>query len=104
MSLTSAAGGAPACDFVLTIICPDRPGIVHAVAGFLVEHSANIVESQQYDDRETSRFFMRMGFEVSDPALTADRLREDFAPVAAAFGMDFQLWDARAPYRTLLMV
>jgi formyltetrahydrofolate deformylase len=104
MSLTSTAGGAPACDFVLTIICPDRPGIVHAVAGFLVERGGNIIESQQYDDRETGRFFMRMGFELSDPGLTADRLRDDFAPVATEFAMEFQLWDARAPYRTLLMV
>ena len=103
MSLT-AAGGAPGGDFVLTITCPDRPGIVHAVTGFLVEHSGNILESQQYDDRETQRFFMRMDFEVFDAGLTAESLRADFAAVAEEFGMDFQLWDARAPYRTLLMV
>src|SRR5262245_29744142 len=104
MSLTSAAGGSAGGDFVLTITCPDRPGIVHAVTGFLVEHTGNIIESQQYDDRETRRFFMRMGFEVSDRSHTAESLRADFAPIAAAFGMDFRLWDARAPYRTLLMV
>jgi formyltetrahydrofolate deformylase len=103
MSLTSA-GGAAAGDFVLTIICPDRPGIVHAVTGFLVQRSGNIIESQQYDDRETGRFFMRMGFEISDPSLDADRLRTEFAPVAEEYAMEFQLWDARAPYRTLLMV
>jgi formyltetrahydrofolate deformylase len=104
MSLTSATGGAAAGDFVLTIICPDRPGIVHAVTGFLVDHGGNIIESQQYDDLETGRFFMRMGFEVAGPATTAEQLRADFGPVAQEYAMDFRLWDARAPYRTLLMV
>jgi formyltetrahydrofolate deformylase len=104
MSLTSATGGAAAGDYVLTIICPDRPGIVHAVTGFLVEHGGNIIESQQYDDLETGRFFMRMGFEAAGPATTAERLRADFAPIAQEYAMDFRLWDARAPYRTLLMV
>jgi formyltetrahydrofolate deformylase len=104
MSLTSAAGGAPAGDFVLTIICPDRPGIVHAVTGFLVRHGGNIIESQQYDDLETGSFFMRMGFEVAGTGTTAEQLRDAFAPIAAEYRMDFRLWDARAPYRTLLMV
>jgi formyltetrahydrofolate deformylase len=104
MSLTSATGGAAAGDFVLTIICPDRPGIVHAVTGFLVDHGGNIIESQQYDDLETGRFFMRMGFEVSGTGTTAEQLRADFGPVAQEYAMDFRLWDARAPYRTLLMV
>jgi formyltetrahydrofolate deformylase len=104
MSLTSATGGTPGAEFVLTIVCPDRPGIVHAVTGFLVQRGGNILESQQYDDRETHRFFMRMGFEVFDPSHTAESLRAEFAPIAGEFGMDFQLWEGRAPYRTLLMV
>ena len=104
MSLTSAAGGAPAGDFVLTIICPDRPGIVHAVTGFLVQRGGNIIESQQYDDLETGSFFMRMGFEVAGAGTTAEQLRDAFAPIATEYRMDFRLWDARAPYRTLLMV
>ena len=103
MSL-SPAPGAPRNEFVLTIVCPDRPGIVHAVTGFLVQRGGNILESQQYDDRDTGRFFMRMGFEVSDPGVTAERLRVEFAAIAHEYAMDFQLWDARAPYRTLLMV
>jgi len=91
-------------EFVITIVCPDRPGIVHAVTGFLVQRGGNILESQQYDDRDTCRFFMRMGFEVSDPGVTAERLRVEFAAIAHEYVMDFQLWDAHAPYRTLLMV
>ena len=90
-------------SYVLVLSCPDRPGIVHAVSGFLVERGGNIVESQQFGDRLTDRFFMRIDFTVSGPA-TADSLRADFAAVAARFDMDVELWAARAPYRTLIMV
>jgi formyltetrahydrofolate deformylase len=101
---SSASAGSPAGDFVLTIDCPDRPGIVHAVTGFLVRHGGNIIESQQFDDRLADRFFMRIDFEVADPSLTAAQLRAGFAVVAGEFDMDYQLWDAKAPYRTLIMV
>jgi formyltetrahydrofolate deformylase len=94
----------PAGDFVLTIVCPDRPGIVYAVSGFLVEHGANIIESQQFDDRLVDRFFMRIDFELVDRHETADALRADFASVAREFDMQFELWDAAAPYRTLILV
>ncbi|RLV47819.1 formyltetrahydrofolate deformylase [Nocardioides mangrovicus] len=98
-----ATPGQAAGDFVLTIVCPDRPGIVHAVAGFLVDHGGNILESQQYDDRVTDRFFMRVDFETSG-STTADELRSAFAPVAATFGMEYELWAASSPYQTLIMV
>jgi formyltetrahydrofolate deformylase len=95
---TIAAG-----DFVLILSCPDRPGIVHAVTGFLVANGGNILESQQFGDRLSGQFFMRIDFEVPGAA-TADELRGEFAAVAAEFEMRFELWDARAPYRTLIMV
>lgn len=93
----------PPENYVLVLSCPDRPGIVHAVSGFLVERGGNIVESQQFGDRLTDRFFMRIDFLVDGPA-TADSLRADFTGVAARFDMTFELWPARAPYRTLIMV
>jgi len=102
--VTADHAGAPAGEFVLTLTCPDRPGIVHAVSGFLLRHTGNILESQQYHDRLSDRFFMRIDVEVSDPTLTADRLRTEFAAVADEFAMDYELWDAAAPSRTLIMV
>ena len=103
----TAQGAAPATaaagDFVLVLSCPDRPGIVHAVSGFLVRHGGNILESQQFGDRLSGRFFMRIDFTVS-VAVDAPGLREDFAEVARSFAMEFELWDATAPYRTLVMV
>ena len=98
--MSNAASGA---DYVLILSCPDRPGIVHAVSGFLVERGANIVESQQFGDRLTDRFFMRLGFAADRPG-GAEGLRTEFAAVAQRFGMDFELWEAAAPYRTIIMV
>jgi len=94
---------APAGDFVLILACPDRPGIVHAVSGFLVRHGGNILESQQFGDQLVGRFFMRIDFVVSD-GVDADTLRSEFSGVAEEFAMEFELWDATAPYRTLIMV
>jgi formyltetrahydrofolate deformylase len=91
-------------EFVLTIDCPDRPGIVYAVSSFLVQQSCNILESQQFDDRQHVRFFMRVHFEAYRPGVTLESLREDFAWVAQSHHMRWGLWDARAPHRTLIMV
>ena len=90
-------------DYVLILSCPDRPGIVHAVSGFLVEHGANIVESQQFGDSLTDRFFMRIGFTAGD-GHDAGSLHAAFDAVAQRFEMAYELWSAQAPYRTLLMV
>ena len=98
--MTQTASGA---DYVLILSCPDRPGIVHAVSGFLVERGANIVESQQFGDRLTDRFFMRIAFVVDTPE-NADVLRAAFGVVAEQYAMEFELWAATAPYRTLIMV
>ena len=89
--------------FVLTLTCPDRAGIVHAVTGLLVEHRGNIVESQQFSDLAEDRFFMRVKFAV-DRGATVTSLRAAFAPVAERWGMDWELWLATAPYRTLVLV
>jgi formyltetrahydrofolate deformylase len=101
---TSSHASGPAGDFVLVLDCPDRPGIVHAVSGFLVTHGGNIVESQQFGDPLNGRFFMRIDFAMEDADATAESLRCDFAEVAARFDMVFEIWGARVPYRTLVMV
>jgi formyltetrahydrofolate deformylase len=104
----------PRSEFVLTLACPDRPGIVYAVAGFLVQHNCNIVQSEQYEDPmgdgarpasgEPGTFFMRVQFSTPDPVETLDRLRSGFASVAASFGMRWHLVDAAARYRVLILV
>jgi formyltetrahydrofolate deformylase len=91
-------------EFVLTIVCPDRPGIVHAVSSFLVQHSGNILQSQQFDDRIEQRFFARIHFETMDPTITLEKLRSGLSWVAESFHMSWQLGPAGARTRTLILV
>jgi formyltetrahydrofolate deformylase len=93
----------PTTDYVLRLRCPDRPGIVHAVSGFIVNQDANIVASSQFGDAETGRFFMRVEFATAHP-VTPERLSAHFENVAAEYHMTWELWEAAARYRTLVMV
>lgn len=91
-------------EFVLTLSCPDKPGIVYAVASFLVQHSGNILASQQYGESPDGRFFMRVHFTVPPPGLPLSDLERDFSWVAEAFHMSWQLHDRAVRVRTLIMV
>jgi formyltetrahydrofolate deformylase len=94
----------PGREYVLTLACPDRPGIVYAVSSFLVQHSGHILESQQFGDRLRDRFFMRVHFEVTDHRVGAERLRHGLEQVAGAFQMSWDLVDASTATRVLIMV
>lgn len=91
-------------EFVLTLSCPDKPGIVYAVSSFLVQHSANIIASQQYGEPDGGLFFMRVHFAVPQPGRPTAELERDFAWVAEAFHMTWQLHDTAERIKTLLMV
>jgi formyltetrahydrofolate deformylase len=91
-------------EYVLTISCPDRPGLVADVTRYIFESGGNIVESQQFEDRLTAGFFMRVHFETVSGDLGLDELRTGFAPIGARHAMTWQMWNARDPYRTLIMV
>jgi formyltetrahydrofolate deformylase len=91
-------------EYVLTLSCPDKPGIVYAVASFLVQHSGNILASQQYGESPDGRFFMRVHFSVPPPGLALAELERDFSWVAEAFHMSWQLHDQATRVRTLIMV
>lgn len=88
---------------ILTLSCPDRPGIVAAVAGFIAERGANIDDSHQFGDPEAGVFFMRVAF-TSRGDLATEEWRAGFASVGERFGMDWQLHDAAARPRVLILV
>jgi formyltetrahydrofolate deformylase len=95
----------PTTDYVLTLSCPDRPGIVHAVSSFLIDHDCNIVESQQFDDREAGMFFTRVQFEPSHRSdLDLENLRRDFGTIAGPLSMSWRLFAAAEKQRVLIMV
>ena len=98
------AATAPPSDaqhLVLTLSCPDRPGIVHAVSGALARRGGNITESQQFGDPETGLFFMRVTVLTRVPR---SELEADLAELAGTYDMRWSLDAVDRPVRTLLMV
>jgi formyltetrahydrofolate deformylase len=91
-------------EFILTLSCPDKPGIVYAVSSFLVQHSANIITSQQFGEPDGGLFFMRVHFSVPQPGRQTAELERDFTWVAQSFHMTWKLNEKTARIKTLLMV
>lgn len=90
--------------FILTISCPDRPGIVHAVSEFLHAKGVNIIDSAQFCDTFTGRFFMRIHFVEIEPSVTLPHLEEDFKLVAKHFFMEFHFYEDQKKPKVLIMV
>lgn len=88
--------------YILTLSCADRPGIVHAVSGFLLERGGNIEEAAQYNDHATGLFFMRVRFACGQ--LTQDDLRTQLRMFAEGFQMDWRLHASDQPMKTVIFV
>jgi formyltetrahydrofolate deformylase len=118
-----SASGTRTAEFVLTLACPERPGIVRAVTGFLADRGFDITEHQQFDDHVSGNLFLRTaftgggsghrdrahrepGFDGLDHKLDnkdVELLTAEFASTASEFDMDFTIHDGR-PKRLLVMV
>jgi formyltetrahydrofolate deformylase len=91
--------------YSLVLVCPDRKGIVAAVAGFLAERDASIVEAKQFNDHIKQRFYMRAVFTVAGPKFPfLEKLREEFASMAGVFEMAWQMEDCAQRVRALIAV
>ena len=88
--------------YILTLSCPDRLGIVHAVSGFLLDNGGNIEEAAQYNDPDTGLFFMRVQFACDK--LTFEELKASLATFAVPFKMDWKLHSTESAMRTVIMV
>ena len=88
--------------YILTLSCPDRMGIVHAVSGFLLDNGGNIEEAAQYSDTGTGLFFMRVQFDCEK--LSHDELRTRLPALAQPFGMVWKLHSTDSAMRTVIMV
>ncbi len=98
------SGQAKGESFVLTLSCINRPGIVAAVATFLFENGCNILDANQYDDRSTGRFFMRVGLNAVREGLGLEALKAGFAAIAGPFDMRWSLRARAERRRVMLMV
>ncbi|MHB8949308.1 MAG: formyltetrahydrofolate deformylase [Rhodoferax sp.] len=88
--------------YILTLSCPDRLGLVHAVSGFLLEHAGNIEEAAQYNDEDTGLFFMRVQFACAQA--THEELSGHLSAFAQPFGMQWRLHARAQPMRTVILV
>ncbi|MCV9962064.1 formyltetrahydrofolate deformylase [Pararhizobium sp. BT-229] len=89
--------------FILVLSCDDKPGIVAAVTTELSAAGANIAESNQFWDRQTNRFFMRIAFHVPDGVSRDDLERALKVPVDR-FGMKVSITDGGRKPRILILV
>ncbi len=112
----------PSDDHILTLSCPDKPGIVHAVTGVFARHQLNILDLQQFSDADSKRFFMRVHFsaagggsaagadaaggapELSSVAATSPELSAEFDQLATQIKMDYDLRPVSQKPRVLIMV
>lgn len=98
---SAARGNAP--NFVCTLSCPNRPGIVAAVSMCLFEAGCDIQEANQFDDMATGHFFMRVVFRFVEPSQTLDDLRERFRPIAERYAMHWTMRDQGIRRRVMLL-
>ena len=100
VSPASPAASDPA-HLVLSLSCPDRPGIVHTVSGVLARRGGNITESKQFGDEDSGLFFMRVQVMTTVPR---EELEKDLAELAETYTMTWSLDEVGRPLRTLIMV
>lgn len=93
----------PVHDFILTLACPDRTGIVYNVSGLLLKHQGNIIDAQQFGDAETGQFFLRVHFDLPD-GVGIEQVKTDFVILAPQFHMQWQIHDAHKKARLLILV
>jgi formyltetrahydrofolate deformylase len=89
--------------YALTVTCHSSRGIVAAIANYLADQGCNITDSAQFDDQETSNFFMRVSFETGDAASLA-AMAEGFAKTATDFDMTYEFHDESEKMKVIIMV
>jgi formyltetrahydrofolate deformylase len=87
--------------WILTLVCRDQPGIVHAISGAIVQASGNITESQQFSSSDTGTFFMRLQVES---AIDGEGFEQAISPVTEKYDMEWELDVVGRPLRTLVLV
>ncbi|MBF2718189.1 formyltetrahydrofolate deformylase [Agrobacterium vitis] len=90
-------------SYVLTVSCPSKRGIVAALSGYLAEMGCNIVDSSQFDDLDTDRFFMRVSF-ISEQGASREKIEAGLASIVDNFQMEIGLYDSTERVKVLLMV
>ncbi len=97
-------GRKPGRDFVLSLACPDRRGIVHAVTGMVLQHDLTVVDSQQFGDEASGEFFLRMHLRSEGMPVTVEALSAAMELLGRAFSMQWSLHDRAHARRVIVLV
>lgn len=92
-----------ATPFLLTLSCPNQPGIVARVTAELFANGGNILEAHQFDDTETGGFFTRIVFNLGDER-NIGKLVKDFSPIADRYRMNWEIRPRNEPRKVLILV
>jgi len=90
-------------QYILTVTCADRIGIVAAVSGFFAERGIFIQESAHFGDLETERFFMRTVFRLDSDSPSVASIRDSFTGIAGRFAMEWNLYDVNRRQRVIIL-
>ena len=96
----TTAPPASAHRYVLTFVCADGPGIVHAITGAIVAVGGNIVESRQFESGDSRRFYMRVEILT---AASSDEIRAALAGTLERHAMEVTVDEVGRPVRTLVL-
>ena len=90
-------------SYALRVTCRSTRGIIAAISGYLAQQGCNIIDSSQFDDLETGRFFLRTSF-LSEEGRSLSELSEGFLPVASQIEMDREFFDEGQKRKVMIMV
>lgn len=99
--MTANTSASHSTHWVLTLVCHDMPGIVHAISGAIVAANGNITESQQFASDDTGRFFMRLQIESAAPR---EHFENQLRPVTERYNMEWSLDVVGRHMKTLVLV
>ncbi|KAG6021709.1 hypothetical protein E4U19_005527 [Claviceps sp. Clav32 group G5] len=92
-------------DHILTLSCPDKPGIIHAVTGIFASHGHNVLDLQQFSDPVSRRFFMRVHFGPNNaPDASTKHLDAPFSQLAIEYDMTYDFRPMAQKMKVLIMV
>jgi formyltetrahydrofolate deformylase len=93
----------PAPAYILTVVCPDKIGIVAAVSSYLTARKCFIEESSHFGDRDTGMFFMRTRFSAPDSGFSRTSFAAGFEDIAGKFAIEWGVHDTAVLPRVLIM-
>ena len=90
-------------EYILTLTCPDRKGVVHTISGVLLQHEGNIIDSSQFGDENTGLFFLRIHFSLETPE-DLPKLKASLQALESSMGMQWTIAACEKKMRVLIAV